>query len=84
MGSLAPPLEGLKLPPMLIFMGGFDVFQDTEIEYYEAMKKANQDVQLLTLPRMSHAFYLVVELDSSTAVQTENLVSGIVEFVKKH
>lgn len=84
MGSLAPPLEDLKLPPMLIFMGGLDVFQDTEMEYYEAMKQANQDVQLLTLPGMSHAFYLAAELDSSTAVQTENLVSGIVEFIKKH
>ncbi|XP_050365287.1 probable carboxylesterase 15 [Argentina anserina] len=84
MGSLAPPLEGLILPPILVFIGGNDVFQDTEMEYYEAMKRANQDVQLLTIPGVGHAFYLGADMDPRTAVPTESLVSGIIEFVKKH
>ncbi|PRQ55734.1 putative carboxylesterase [Rosa chinensis] len=84
MGSLAPPLDSLKLPPMLIFIGGIDIFQDTEMEYYEAMKKANHDVQLLTIPGMRHAFYLNADMDPRMAAPTESLVSGVVEFVKKH
>ncbi|PRQ55732.1 putative carboxylesterase [Rosa chinensis] len=84
MGSLAPPLDGLKLPPMLVFVGEIDVFKDTQVEYYEAMKKANQDVQLLSFPGMGHAFYLSAEMNPCTSVQTASLVSGIAEFVKKH
>ncbi|KAL6130152.1 hypothetical protein ACLB2K_068533 [Fragaria x ananassa] len=82
MGSLAPPLDGLKLPLMLVFVGGLDVFQDTEMEYYEAMKKANQDVQLLTIPGVGHAFYLAADMDPRIAVPMASLVFGIVEFVK--
>lgn len=87
MGAAAPPLETLLLPPMLLCIAEKDLIKDTEMEYYEAMKKANKDVELMISPGMTHSFYLnkiAVEIDPDTAVQTDGLISGIVEFIKKH
>jgi acetyl esterase/lipase len=46
MGSSAPPLEELNLPPLLLCIAENDLVIDTKMEYYEAMKKANKEVEL--------------------------------------
>lgn len=87
MGPLAPPMEGLKLPPMLLCLASKDLIIDTEIEYYEAMKKANKDIELLISPGMGHIFYLdkiAIDTDPDTAAQTDGFLNGIIEFIKKH
>ena len=87
MGPGAPPLEGLNLPPLLLCIAEKDLILDTEMEYYEALKKANKDVELLTSPGMGHSFYLnkiAVDMDPNTAAQTTGLIAGITEFVNKH
>ncbi|XP_048326975.2 carboxylesterase 15 [Ziziphus jujuba] len=87
MGAAAPPLEGLKLPPLLLCIADKDLLLDTETEYYECMKKAKKDVELLINPGMTHSFYLnkiAVDMDPNTAAQTDGLITGIVEFIKKH
>ncbi|CAN6703410.1 unnamed protein product [Malus baccata var. baccata] len=87
MGPEAPPLDTLKLPPFLLCIGEMDMIIDTEMEYYDAMKKAKKDVELLISPGMSHSFYLnkiAVDMDPQTAAQTEALISGIKDFVNKH
>ncbi|PRQ55737.1 putative carboxylesterase [Rosa chinensis] len=87
MGSRAPALDSLKLPPLLLCVAEKDMIVDTEMEYFEAMKKAKNDVELLISPGMSHSFYLnkiAIDMDPQTSEQTESLISGIVEFVKKH
>jgi acetyl esterase/lipase len=40
MGSSAPPLKELNLPPLLLCIAENDLVIDTEMAYYEAMKKA--------------------------------------------
>ncbi|XP_011034694.1 PREDICTED: probable carboxylesterase 15 [Populus euphratica] len=87
MGQAAPPLDSLNLPPFLLCVAEADLIRDTEMEYYEAMKKANKDVELLINPGVGHSFYLnkiAVDMDPHTAAQTTGLLEGIVEFIKKH
>ncbi|PRQ55739.1 putative carboxylesterase [Rosa chinensis] len=87
MGSGAPPLESLKLPPFLLCIAEKDLIIDTEMEYYEAMKKANKDVEILMNKGMMHSFYLnkiAVDMDPETAAETERLIAGIKGFVEKH
>lgn len=87
MGVAAPLLDGLKLPPMLLCVAEMDLLWDTEMEYYQAMKKANKDVELLISPGMGHSFYLnkiAIDMDPLTAAQTSGLIEGIIEFIKKH
>ncbi|TKY49758.1 carboxylesterase 15 [Spatholobus suberectus] len=69
MGTVAPPLEGLKLPPVLLCVA--------EMEYYEAMKKANKDVELFVSKGMTHSFYLnkiAVDMDPNFSAQTNALI----------
>ncbi|KAL5799491.1 hypothetical protein ACOSQ3_032568 [Xanthoceras sorbifolium] len=87
MGQSAAPMEGLKLPPVLLCLAENDLIWDTEMEYYEAMKKAKKEVELLISPGMGHSFYLnkiAVDLDPNTSAQTTCLIQGIGEFIKKH
>jgi acetyl esterase/lipase len=87
MGSAAPPLEKLNLPPFLLCLAETDLVIDTEMEYYQAMKKANKDVELFISHGMSHSFYLnkiAVDMDPNTAAQTDNLIAGIKEFINNH
>ncbi|KAF5742470.1 hypothetical protein HS088_TW09G00519 [Tripterygium wilfordii] len=79
--------ESLRMPAVLLCVAENDLIWDTEMEYYEAMKKANKDVELLINPGMTHSFYLnkiAIDTDPNTAAQTEGLLQGITEFVKKH
>ncbi|KAL5568731.1 hypothetical protein UlMin_025306 [Ulmus minor] len=87
MGAQAPPLESLKLPPILLCIAEKDLIVDTEMEFYEAMKKANKEIEVFINPRMTHSFYLnkiAVDMDPDTAAQTSGLIDGIVEFIHKH
>lgn len=87
MGPAAGLLDGLKLPPFLLCVAENDLIRDTNMEYYEIMKKANKDVELLINPGMGHSFYLnkiAVDMDPLTAAQTSGLIEGIIEFIKKH
>lgn len=87
MGPAAPPLKGLELPPVLLCLAEKDLILDREIEYYEAMKKANKDVEILMSPGMGHSFYLnkiAVDKDPKTAAETTGFITGVIEFIKKH
>ncbi|KAL9678809.1 hypothetical protein QQ045_016660 [Rhodiola kirilowii] len=80
-------MDGLRLPPMLLCVADKDLIKDTEIEYYEALKKAGKDVELLMSYNVGHSFYLnkiAVDLDPVTSAQTADLISGIATFINKH
>ncbi|KAF9617257.1 hypothetical protein IFM89_035201 [Coptis chinensis] len=87
MGSDAPPLIGLTMPPLLFVVAQNDLIIDTEMEYYEAMKKAGKDVEFLFNEGMGHSFHLnkvAVDTDPHTGTQTEILFSAITDFIKRH
>lgn len=87
MGSEAPPLESLNLPPMLLCIAEKDLVIDTEMEYYEGLKKGKKDVEILMSFGMGHSFYLnkiAIDMDPDTATQVDRLILGIKEFIIKH
>lgn len=87
MGEAAPPLQGLRLPPVLLCVAEKDLILDTEMEYYEAMQKSGQDVELVESSGMGHSFYLnriAVKVDPHTAQQTQKLFAAISDFIHKH
>lgn len=87
MGSAASPIDGLDLPPFLLCVAEKDLIKDTEMEYYEAMKNGNKEVELWISPGMGHSFYLnkiAVDMDPNTAAQTTGLIEGIKDFINKH
>ncbi|KAK6163106.1 hypothetical protein DH2020_002947 [Rehmannia glutinosa] len=58
MGEHAPPLEELKnLPPYMYCVAEQDLIKDTEMEFYEAMKKAKKEVELFVSNGVGHSFY---------------------------
>ncbi|KAI4352916.1 hypothetical protein L6164_007123 [Bauhinia variegata] len=84
MGAGAPPLHGLNLPAFLVCLAEMDLMLDTQTEYYEAMKKANKEVELFMNEGMPHSFYLnavAMENDTSVAAHADNLIYKIKEFI---
>lgn len=87
MGAAAPPLESLNLPPFLLCIAEKDLIIDTEMEYYEAMKAANKEVEILFSKGMGHSFYLnkiALKSDPETAAESDALFAGISRFIKQH
>ncbi|KAK4414273.1 putative carboxylesterase 17 [Sesamum alatum] len=87
MGKAAPAIEELKLPPYLYCVAEQDLIKDTEMEFYEAMKRAGKEVELLRSGGVGHSFYLnkiAVDMDPKTAQETQKLFEGIKEFIQKH
>lgn len=87
MGPNAPPLSGLHLPPIMYCVANKDLFIDTQLEFYEALKKAGKNIELFVSDNMTHSFYLnkmAVDHDIETKVQTEKLFQGIVDFINRH
>ncbi|XP_057807986.1 probable carboxylesterase 17 [Salvia miltiorrhiza] len=87
MGEAAPPLEGMKLPPYLYCVAEQDLMWDTEMEFYEAMKRAKKEVELVVSSGVGHSFYLnkiAVDMDHTTATQTHELFQRIKQFIHYH
>ncbi|KAJ3680996.1 hypothetical protein LUZ60_015485 [Juncus effusus] len=87
MGNDAPPMEGLQMPPLLLAVGETDLLKDPQLEYFDAMKKAGKEIELVTSRGMSHVFYLnkfAVEGDPVTGQRTEELIEAIKKFVDSH
>ncbi|XP_059653666.1 probable carboxylesterase 17 [Cornus florida] len=87
MGGMAPSIDGLNLPPVLFCVADMDLIKDTEMEYYEALKKANKKVELFVSSGVGHSFYLnkiAVDFDPHTAKETEKLITAVKEFINKH
>ncbi|XP_042507799.1 probable carboxylesterase 17 [Macadamia integrifolia] len=87
MGSAAPPLSGLKLPPVMVGVAEKDLMHDTQVEYCEAMKKAGKDIVMLISPGVGHSFYLnkmAVDMDPHVGKQSDHLLMAITDFIRKH
>lgn len=87
MGEGAPALGEMKLPPYLYCVADQDLIRDTDMEFYEAMKKAGKKAELVVSNGVGHSFYLnklAVDFDANTAAETEKLFAKIKEFVDNH
>ncbi|XP_039118837.1 probable carboxylesterase 17 [Dioscorea cayenensis subsp. rotundata] len=87
MGTAAPAMEELRLPPFMVCVADKDLVRDTNYEYCEAMKKAGKKVEVLVSEGMSHSFYLnkmAVDSDPVIAQRTKELIDAIKDFVSRH
>ncbi|CAL0328799.1 unnamed protein product [Lupinus luteus] len=87
MGDNAPPLSELKLPPYLLCLAEMDLIIDTEMEFYEGMKKEKKDVEVFVNKGMTHSFYLnkiAVDMDPDTGAETDALIAKVKKFIEQH
>ncbi|XP_078181153.1 strigolactones hydrolase CXE15-like [Carex rostrata] len=87
MGEDAPAMEGLNVPPLLVAVTELDLLRDRQLEYYEAMKKAGKEVEMVMSHGMPHVFFLnkfAVEADPVTGERSKELVQEIKKFVESH
>ncbi|KAM0954037.1 putative carboxylesterase [Dioscorea sansibarensis] len=87
MGTAAPAMKKLKLPPFMVCVAERDLIRDTNYEYCEAMKKAGKKVEVMVSEGMSHSFYLnkmAVDSDHVTAQRSKELIDAIKDFVNRH
>jgi acetyl esterase/lipase len=87
MGEEAPAMEGLNMSPLLVAVAELDLLRDRQLEYFEAMKQAGKEVELVLSHGMEHVFYLnkfAVEADRVTGERTRELVQEIKKFVASH
>ncbi|KNA06755.1 hypothetical protein SOVF_178100 [Spinacia oleracea] len=77
-GPNAVDISGLKLPPILLFVGGFDPLKDWQKRYYEWLRRNGKDVKLVEYSTAIHAFYVFPELP-----QANLLFAEIKEFIIK-
>ncbi|CAO2820816.1 unnamed protein product [Amaranthus hypochondriacus] len=87
MGPTAPSLSGVHLPPIMYCVADQDLFIDTQMEFYESLKKAGKKVEVFVSKNMTHSFYLnkmAVDHHPETKLQTETLFQAIINFISKH
>lgn len=73
LGAAAAPLEELNLPPYLYCVAENDSLKETQMEFYEAMRKVNKEVELIFSAGVGHSFYVykrAVDMDQRIYQQT--------------
>ncbi|KAK1425304.1 hypothetical protein QVD17_20655 [Tagetes erecta] len=77
-------VHDLDLPPYLLCVAEDDLIIDTEMEFYEGMKKDGKKIELLVSNGVGHSFYLnkiAIDVDPNTCNQTRKLIQGIAHFI---
>ncbi|GAB2277252.1 hypothetical protein Dimus_011959 [Dionaea muscipula] len=70
-GPNALDVSGLDLPPVLLFVGGFDPLRDWQLRYGEWLKRSGKDVVVFDYPTVPHAFYIFPDFPESLQLITE-------------
>ncbi|XP_021852582.2 probable carboxylesterase 18 [Spinacia oleracea] len=78
-GPNALDIRGLELPPVLLFVGGFDPMKDRQKKYYEWLRRNDKDVKLVEYSDAIHAFYIFPQLPHANLLMAE-----IKDFINKH
>lgn len=60
----APKLAEVKFPRMLLIVAGKDPLYSRQIEYYNAMKQAGKEVELIEVPEGTHVFRKIAALEA--------------------
>uniref|UniRef100_A0A0D6QV85 Alpha/beta hydrolase fold-3 domain-containing protein n=1 Tax=Araucaria cunninghamii TaxID=56994 RepID=A0A0D6QV85_ARACU len=86
MGPLAPSLEKLSFPRMMVAIADRDLIRDTELEYCEAMKRAGHDVEVFVSENVGHSFYMneiAIQFDPHVARETTKLLEATDRFINR-
>ncbi|KAK1303890.1 Gibberellin receptor GID1C [Acorus calamus] len=87
MGPEAAPMEEVELPPLMVVVAEKDLMKDTQMEYVDVVKGAGKEVEVLVNRGMMHCFYfndMMVKADPKTGEETEKLLEGIADFIRRH
>ncbi|GAB2218550.1 hypothetical protein Droror1_Dr00001777 [Drosera rotundifolia] len=76
-GPNAVELDGLELPPVVLFVGGFDPLRDWQLRYGEWLKRKGKDVVVFDYEKACHAFYVFPEIE-----ETEKLIVEVGKFIR--
>ncbi|GAB4835497.1 hypothetical protein Ancab_000406 [Ancistrocladus abbreviatus] len=77
-GPNAVDISGLDLPPILLFVGGFDPLKDRQLRYHEWLRGSGKEVALVYIPTACHAFYVFPELPEASM-----LIDEVKDFIEK-
>ncbi|GMH07679.1 hypothetical protein Nepgr_009519 [Nepenthes gracilis] len=77
-GPNAVDISGLEVPPVILFVGGFDPLRDWQLRYHDWLKNSGKDVTLFDVPTVCHAFYVFPEIPESLM-----LIREITDFIEK-
>ncbi|GMI88700.1 carboxyesterase 18 [Hibiscus trionum] len=64
-------ISRLKFPATMVVAGGVDPLHDSQIKYYEGLKKCGKEAYLIDYPNAFHSFYGVPELEDSALAMEE-------------
>ncbi|KAK0575442.1 hypothetical protein LWI29_000620 [Acer saccharum] len=78
-GPNSVDLSEVNFPATIVFIGGFDPLQDWQRRYYEGLKKAGKEANLIEYPDAVHSFYGFPELPESSL-----LVKELRDFMQRH
>ncbi|GAB4855760.1 hypothetical protein Ancab_024405 [Ancistrocladus abbreviatus] len=70
-GPNALDISCLDLPPILLFVGGFDPLRDRQLRYHEWLKESGKEVLLVDIPTACHCFFLFPELSEASILYKE-------------
>ncbi|KAJ8769860.1 hypothetical protein K2173_008942 [Erythroxylum novogranatense] len=71
-------MSGVKFPPTMVVVGGFDPLKDWQKRYYEGLKKCGKEAYLVEYPNAIHTFYVYPEVQESHL-----FIKEVSEFVQK-
>nr|ABQ53633.1 esterase [Cucumis melo] len=71
-------ISAVKFPATLVIVGGSDQLRDWDRKYYEWLKKAGKEVELVEYPKAIHGFYVISELP-----ETWLLIEEAKNFIEK-
>ncbi|KAK1425305.1 hypothetical protein QVD17_20656 [Tagetes erecta] len=77
-------VHDLDLPWYLLCVADDDLVIDTEMKFYEGMKKDGKKIELFVSNGVGHALYLnkiAIDVDPNTCNQTRKLIQKIASFV---
>ncbi|CAK9327547.1 unnamed protein product [Citrullus colocynthis] len=77
-GAEGVNISGVKFPATLLIVGGSDQLRDWDRTYYEWLKNAGKEVELVEYPNAIHGFYIISELP-----ETSLLIKDAKNFIQK-
>ncbi|GLJ54275.1 hypothetical protein SUGI_1164310 [Cryptomeria japonica] len=78
-GGQLGDLKDLILPPILLFISEGDVMRDMDLEYYKAMRLANQEIRYVLCKGVGHGFQVL----QPYSAETRELKKQLAIFINK-
>lgn len=75
----APNLADVQFPRVLVVVGGKDPLHTRQVEYYNVLKKAGKEIDLVEVPGASHLFRTLPQFEA----ENQRIDKTINDFIHK-